>query len=168
MTKAPEELDDVWDDEVAEKFRALTPKHQVFLLEYIKTEFEGAEAYRRAYNDECTNEVAAASASRLLRNVNISYILGRIKDAATEDLFIVLKAYKTAARDAVKPVKVLMVKDAETGTETVETVIDVPDHQTRIKGAEALAKLRGFNSPEKVQDDRFTALLEHMKQTRES
>ena len=61
----PEELETVWDKDIAAAFLELNPQQQNFLLAYLK-EWNGAEAYRQSYNKLATNEVAAACASRIV------------------------------------------------------------------------------------------------------
>jgi phage terminase small subunit len=138
----PEELDPVWTDKVASAYRALEPRQRVFILAYVRT-WNGAEAYRQAYNNLASDQVAANSASRLLAKVGMKDILEAFLETQTEDLLLVKRTYTEAARTATKPI---FGKDEE-GQPIL--VLEQADHDVRIKAAQALAKLHGLNAAEK-------------------
>lgn len=145
----PEPLDEVWDDDVRTAFKALNPRQQNFLIEYLRTGV-GATAYKVAYDPEASNHLAAAHGSRLVSNHNIQAVLKKFGDRKDDALQTVVKTYFDMANAS----------HDERG--------EKPDWKTRKDGADGLSRIFGLNSPEKVQDDRFTALLEHMKQSKES
>jgi hypothetical protein len=140
----PEELDPVWSAEVATTFTALEPRQRAFLLAYVKT-WNGAEAYRRAYNELANDATASSCGSRLLANASIKSILAAFLDTQIEDLLLVKRTYTEAAKTASKPI---FGKD-DLGQPIL--VMEQPDHDVRIKAAQALAKLHGFNAADKVE-----------------
>lgn len=139
----PEELEMIWDDEVARLFRTLPPNRQKFLVAYIR-EQHGTKAYREAYNPLASDNVGRACAGQILANPTVRAILERFTDRSLEALFVVPKTLFEAATTAMKPV---FGKDEEGQPCHIE---DLPDHDVRIKGALGLAKLYGLNAPEKV------------------
>lgn len=132
--ETPEELSTVWDDEIRAAYSALEPRQQKFLCAYVGT-WNGAEAYRQAYNQLAKDNVAAASGSRLLTKVNIQKILKRFEENRLEDLFLCRYTFQRAAQCAVKPI---YVKDKDGVPEKVE---DLEDHDVRVRAADKLAKL---------------------------
>lgn len=140
----PEQLETVWDDSVADAFRALEPRQRNFLLAYLDT-WNGAEAYRRSYNQLANDATAAACASRLLTKANVKSVLERFLDTQTEDLLLVKRTYIDAAKTASKPI---FGKD-DLGQPIL--VMEQADHDVRIKAAQALAKLHGLNAAEKTE-----------------
>jgi hypothetical protein len=146
VDNGPDELDGVWDEEVAAAFQGLNPKQQIFLIEYLKCGV-GSEAYRKSYNAEASDHLASVHGSRLVANTGIRTILTKFADRKEDAMFTVVRTYfdMTGAK-----------RSTETGRE-------VPDWKSRKDGADGLSRIFGLNAPEKVQDDRFTALLDHMK-----
>ena len=140
----PEELEAVWDDDIATTFAGLLPKHQAFLLKYIQC-WNAAEAYRHSHNPMASDHVASANGSRMIAREGISSILAKFADQRTEALFLVQKTYNEAAISASKPI---FGKD-EVGQPIL--VMEQPDYAVRIKAAEALAKLHGLNAADKVE-----------------
>lgn len=138
----PEELGFIQGDKALPAFHRLNLKQQKFLLHYIR-EGNGAEAYRQSYNQLAEANVAATCASRLLTNVDIKAVLEAFQDHKDEDLILIRRTYVEAAKGAIKPI---YGKDSDGQPEKVE---DLPDYMTRIKAAEALAKLHGLNAPDK-------------------
>jgi hypothetical protein len=139
----PEELATVWDKDVAESFRGLRPKHQDFLLAYIR-EGNAAAAYRKAYNALAKDHLASVCGSQVLATTGIQTVLKRFQDRKVEALFLVQKTLIEAAEGATKPI---FGKDDE-GQPIL--VMEQPDHAVRIKAAESLAKLHGLNAAEEV------------------
>lgn len=159
----PADPTDSWTEAQRAAFHAMRMEHQAFLVEYLENGFNAAAAYRKAFRQPTMdNDTAASCGSRLIRSAKVRAFLGTIKDDAFEDFFIVLRAFRDAAQNAVKPI---FAKDEDGQPCHVE---DLPDHDTRVKGGQALAKLRGFNAPEKVQDDRLAALLAHLSRPKEA
>jgi hypothetical protein len=138
----PEELESVWDDKVAEAFKALEPRQRNFLLAYLGC-WNGAEAYRKAYNPLASDHVATNSGSRILAKNGIKTVLQAFLDTQTEDLLLVKRTYIEAAKTATTPI---FGKD-DLGQPIL--VMEQPDHDVRIKAAQALAKLHGLNAPDK-------------------
>lgn len=139
----PEELSEVWDQDIADSFKKLLPKQQSFLLAYVKI-WNAAEAYRQSHNPLATNETASANGSRLIANDSITAILGKFTNNKTEALILVQKTYMEAAKEASKPI---FGKD-DLGQPIL--VMDQPDYAVRVKAGEAMAKLYGFNAPAEV------------------
>ena len=165
--KCPNELETVWSPEIEKAFKALNTKQQIFVLEFVKCGFVGAEAYRRAYNTMANDNTACVCASNLLRTPNIQTILEGFTDSRLEDLFLTINAFKGAAQAQVfqrEEIEEDGVKKSvyvpAFGLDQDGRKIPIPDHDMRIKGGQALAKLRGFNKPEKIEDDRIGALAE--------
>lgn len=156
----PQELAGIWGDELAADIAGLSFNHQTFLFEYIRTG-NGRKSYQKAYpgSDEAN---ASARSSGLVNKGKVSEILQKIKDLKTkvnlQDFFAV-HATLYSALEATKPV---FGKD-ENGAP--DHVMDVEDWDARLKATAQLAKISGLNAPEKVQDDRFTALV-NLMQTR--
>jgi hypothetical protein len=146
IEEVPEELSPVWDDKIAEAFKGLNPKQQTFLIKYVSC-WNGAEAYRTAYNPLAGDHLAASLGSRLIANDDISLILAKFADNKTEALFLVQKTYTEAATQATKPI---FGKD-ELGQPVL--VMDVPDHAVRVKAADSIAKLHGLNAPAEVKHE---------------
>jgi hypothetical protein len=138
----PEELEPVWDDKVAEAFKALEPRQRNFLLSYLNC-WNGSEAYRRSYNELANDTTASSCASRLLAKASIRAVLEAFLDTQIEDLLLVKRTYIEAAKTANKPI---FGKD-EMGQPIL--VMEQADHDVRIKAAQSLAKLHGLNAPEK-------------------
>ena len=139
----PEELEAVWDDEIAKVFKGLLPKQQNFLVTYVSC-WNAAEAYRKSHNPLAKTETASANGSRLIANDSVSLILAKFANNKTEALFLVQKTYNEAAREASKPI---FGKDDE-GQPIL--VMDQPDYAVRVKAAEAIAKLHGLNQPAEI------------------
>ena len=140
--EGPEELSLVWDHPVADAFGGLLPKQQQFLIEYLRS-WNGAEAYRRAYNPLAKIEVACANSSRLIANAKVSAILEQFSSRRTEALLLVARTYFEMAQ-ATKPSWV------EDSHGQYENAGDAPDWKTRKDGADGLAKLYGLYAPDKV------------------
>lgn len=138
--EAPEELSTVWDPEIRSAYLELEPRQQKFLLAYVG-EWNGAEAYRQAYNQSAKDNVAAACGSRLLTNANIKRILKRFEESRLEDLFLCRRTFTQAALNAVKPI---YVKDKDGVPEKVE---DLEDHDVRVRAADKLAHLSRLYEP---------------------
>lgn len=155
----PEELEIVWDSAIAEAFKALRPKQQDFLLEYLRTG-NAAAAYRKAYNPLASDHLASVCGSQVLASSGISGILAKFENRKTEALFRVTKTFF----DLTEAAKPEWVEDSDGQWQNVG---DVPDWKARKDGADGLCKIYGLNAPEKVQDDRLTALLNHMHRTKE-
>lgn len=158
-TDIPEELVTVWDDEVARTFRDLRPQQQDFVIAYIATG-NGAESYRRAYNKLASDHLASVAGSRLLASVGVGAILDKFTNRKTEALFRVTKTYFDLT-EATKP-NFVQDKDGQWSNAG-----DTPEWKARKDGADGLSKIYGLNSPEKVEDDRLTALLTHMNRMKE-
>lgn len=139
----PEELNAVWDDGIAKTFQAMPPKHQTFLLAYVKC-WNAAASYRQSHNPLASDTVSSANGSRLVANDSISLILQKFANNKTEALFLVQKTYNDAAREATKPI---FGKD-DLGQPIL--VMEQPDYAVRVKAAEAIAKLHGLNQPAEV------------------
>lgn len=138
----PEELESVWDDEIAATFKAMADKEQIFLLAYVKC-WEKAEAFR-AVRPLASDTVAATQGGVMFRKIDKTGIWERFKQSRAEALFLVEKTYNAAAQEATKPI---FGKD-DLGQPIL--VMDQPDHAVRVKAAEAISKLHGLNQPAEV------------------
>lgn len=143
MTDAPEELSTVWDDEIRAAYGALPPKHQEFLLAYLRC-WNGAQAYREVYNPLANGQVASNSGSRILGTIGCQTVLKRFTDTRTEDLLLIKSTFKEAATEAIKPI---YAKDKDGQPEKVE---DIPDYDIRVKAADKLAKLAKLYDEDEV------------------
>ena len=150
-TEIPEELEQVWDDSIAQAFAALKPKQQDFLLHFLRCG-NASEAYRKAYNPVAKDHLAHCAGSQALGSIGVRAVLDKFNDQKALALFTVSKTYF----DMTQAVKPEWEKD---GDGQYENVGDVPDWMARDKGAAGLCKIYGLNAPEKVEDDRFTELL---------
>jgi len=128
---APEELENIWNTEIAEAWTNLKPKHQTFLVTYINVQFNGSEAYRQVYNQLASDKVAAASAARILVNANMQAIFKAFTGNKALDLIKIKKAFD----DALEATTPHFSGDQHVG--------DYDDHKTRILAANSLAKLNG-------------------------
>lgn len=61
------------------KNNGLTPKQELFVYEYLK-DLNGQNAYKRAYGDNLSDEVARANGSRLLTNDNVKKAIDEKKE----------------------------------------------------------------------------------------
>lgn len=141
-TDIPEELQTVWDNEIATLFAGLRPQQQDFLLVYLR-EGNAAEAYRKAYNPLAKEHLASVSGSKLVASVGISAILAKFNDYKTEALFTVVQGYREMAK-ATKPE---WVQD-ENGQ--WENVGDAPDWQARKEAFLGIRKVHGLDQPAEV------------------
>src|SRR6187431_2106586 len=88
----PEELQPVWDKDIATAFQALRPQQQDFLLCYLR-EGNAAAAYRFAYNKMAKDHLASVCGSQHLASLGIQSILLKFASIKTEALFTVIKGY---------------------------------------------------------------------------
>jgi hypothetical protein len=124
--QVPEELESVWDDEIAADFKELNPNQQAFIIAFIgPSKGNAADAYRRGYNRPLISpESAGGLASSVMRSHQIGRILEKFAGTKTEALFTVVNGYREMAQ-ACKP---NWVKD-EHGQ--YENAGDDPDWQAR-------------------------------------
>ncbi len=141
-TDIPEELQTVWDDEIAALFANLRPQQQDFLLVYLR-EGNAAEAYRQAYNKMAKEHLASVSGSKLVASVGIAPILAKFNDYKTEALFTVVQGYREMAK-ATQP-KWVQDKDGQW-----ENVGDAPDWQARKEAFIGIRKVHGLDQPAEV------------------
>lgn len=142
LESIPDELETLWDDNIALTFKALTDKEQVFLLSYVKC-WGKAEAFR-AVRPLASDTVAATQGGVMFRKIDKTGIWDKFKQSRAEALFIVERSYNEAAQTATKPI---FGKD-DLGQPIL--VMEQPDHAIRVKAAEAIAKLHGLNAPAEV------------------
>ena len=128
---APEELEDIWDAEVSESWNKLTPQKQQFLVQWLSNGYNASQAYKDVYNGEAKDTVAAASGHRMLSNVYIQTICGKLSNNNKTELISIKKVF-TDALTADTPI----FGDGN-------HIMDVEDHKTRILAANSLAKLNG-------------------------
>ena len=138
----PEELETVWNQEVADAFGSLKSEHQDFLLEYLRNGNNATQAYRKTYSETLSDNVANAASSRLLHSVKVNAVLSAFTKTCVADLFLIVKTYKEAT-EAFKPV---FGKDSDGQPELIQ---EIPDWANRIKAADSLANLHGFNAAQK-------------------
>jgi hypothetical protein len=139
----PEELAPVWDDGIAEAFKALRPQQQTFLLAYIQTG-NAAESYRRAYNRNASDHASSSLGAQAMATKGISGILAKFEDQKTHDLFLAVQTLREMAY-ATKP-QWQQDKDGQW-----ENAGDVPDWLARKHAVDGLTKLRGLNAADKVE-----------------
>ncbi len=126
----PDTLVDLWDDELKDLFGALSFQQQTFSLEFLLHGI-GSKAYVKAYGVE-PGPLAWSSASSLLRTPKVRAFITayRAKDIYRheDDKELIRSAYRSG-------------------------ITETEDHDTRIKAAQALAKLDGHNAADKVEHD---------------
>ena len=154
ISKPSGDADEFWDAETRAIFKKLEPHYQRFLLAFVKFG-KGSPAYREAINPDADDGTAGACAHRMLKNANIQAILGKLAEDAGEALYRVNRVY-TEMTEATTVGMVLRKKGDSLELELAE----VPDHAIRKHGADGLARIKGLNAPEKVEDDRVAALME--------
>ena len=151
----PKTLADLWDDDLKRLFYELEFRWQTFTLDYLDHGI-GSKAYEKAYGVP-GGPNAWASASALLRHPKVRAFISayRAKDIHRheDDKELIRSTYRAG---------MLADNSVSVNGEPVEGA-SRPDHDTRIKAANALAKLDGHNAAEKVEDDRFTALVQLMQ-----
>jgi len=138
----PEELEIIWDAEIAKAFQALRPQQQDFIIAYLNTG-NSAEAYRRAYNPLAKDHLASVAGSRAVASVGIEPILAKFAAHKTEVLFLVMKGYRDMA-EAAKP---NMVQDDQGQWMNAG---DLPDWIARDKALTGLRKIHGLDQPAEV------------------
>jgi hypothetical protein len=74
-------------------------RHEKFIREYLKTDFNGAEAYRRVYPRHKPN-IAKVSASRLLTSANLQRRLREVQEAVIKRSDITVDRILTEYEDA--------------------------------------------------------------------
>lgn len=146
----PAEFEPEWDDEAAKLFAALSFGQQTFVMELLKTG-NGRKAYQAAYPNVSNTDTACALASRMIRTEKVKAFLDLFRDASFESLLIIRKSLQTIAAGNV-------IESEYNGT----TIPLIPKASDITAAAAQLAKLEGLNAPEKIQDDRFTALVNLM------
>lgn len=147
----PENLKGVWDDAAADLFYSLSLNEQTFVLGILKGKRKG-QAYKDAYPN-VSDASKGACASGLLKRPKIVEFLNYFRDTNLEDFFLVHHRLQSIISGEVMEVEVNGIK--------IPVVPSVKDMNT---AAATLAKISGLNAPEKIQDDRFSALLQHMKE----
>jgi len=75
-------------------------KQLAFAEAYIASNRNATKAYREVYGDRLSDEVAAAAASRLLRNVKIRHYIKQKFDALQLDAHYVMSGLKDLAENA--------------------------------------------------------------------
>ena len=135
----PEELETVWDTEIAAIFADLSLKHQDFLLCYLRCGNQ-AEAYRQVYNPLAKDHLATNGGGQVLASIGISSILLKFANQKTAVLFKVINGYSEMA-EATKP---NWVKD-ENGQ--YENAGNDPDWQARKEAFSGMRKVFGLDAP---------------------
>jgi phage terminase small subunit len=106
----PKQFKKIWNE--------LKPKHQCFILEYLKNNFNGGLAYSVAYNREKTDNTCYVNAYRLLRNTKIQKALAYKMRLKTNDAELsiewVLKRLKLIVDRCLQEVKPIMFYNKET------------------------------------------------------
>lgn len=138
----PEELETVWDKDIAAGFQSLRPQQQNFLLAYLRTG-NAAEAYRQAYNKLASDHLASVAGSRLVASVGIEPILAKFASYKTEALFTVVHGYREMAK-ATKPEWV------QDKAGQWENVGDAPDWAARKEAYLGIRKVHGLDQPAEV------------------
>lgn len=137
----PESLADLWDDDLKALLFALPFNHQSFVLEYVSHSV-GSRAYEKVYGVKAPASYSCAS--DLLRNAKVRAFITayRAKDAHRheDDKELIRSTYRAG---------MLADNSVSVNGEPVEGA-SRPDHDTRIKAANALAKLDGHNAAEVV------------------
>ncbi len=124
----------------------MTDKQRKFCDEYLK-DCNATRAYRAAYPNVKSDNVATASASRLLTNVNIkAYIdeqLDRISSEKIADATEVME-YLTSVLRGESLSEVVVVENIGDYMSEARRVEKAPDEKERLKAAELLGKRYGL------------------------
>jgi len=114
----------------------LNAKHLNFIKLYMEMG-SGTKAYKIAYDvPEMTDGVAAANATRLLKNVKIASEIERIREESTAKI---CKNHQISKEVIVEKLLTLMDKCS-------------PQEKNQyLKAVEILSKMMGYNSPDKVE-----------------
>lgn len=124
----------------------MTDKQRKFADEYL-IDLNGARAYKVAYPHVKNDNVAAASASRLLRNAKIkSYIeaqLEKISSAKTADAKEIMEYLTSVMRSESRSTVCVTVGTGE-GCSEARLIEKPPDEKERLKAAELLGKRYGL------------------------
>lgn len=140
----PDALEGVWDDELHQIFSKLEFRQQTFALDYLEHGV-ASKAIEKAYG--LSGPSAWARGSVLLRDVKVRAFITayREKDIhrAEDDRHLI----RTTYREAMQAEKPIFGKDRDGNP---DHIMDVPDHDVRIKAGQALAKLDGLNAVEVV------------------
>jgi hypothetical protein len=139
----------VWDDEIREKYNALSFDEQTFALEIIKGSKKG-DAYKAAHPG-VSDASKGACASAFLKRPKIIAFLECFRGNNLDSLFLI-----RARLQGIVSGEVIECEYNGTKTPLVPKISDINN------AAAQLAKLEGLNAPEKVQDDRFNALVNLM------
>jgi hypothetical protein len=143
-TKSP------WNDESSKDWDAMLPTEQVFCNGILHGKNK-TKAYQAAFPDASLLSAGAAG-SRMFKNDRVKKFLNHFRDGALEDLFITRNSLRAIAAGEV-------IESEYNGT----VVPIIPSARDMTAASVQLAKLSGLNAPEKVQDDRFALLLQHMQ-----
>lgn len=130
----------MWEDEIAEAYKALSEKHQRFLLAYLRTG-NAAEAYRKVYNPLASPHLASVCGNSVLSSAGMERILQCFVQQRTADLLLVKKTFREMA-EASKP---NWIQDPV--TKDWENTGDEPDWKARKDGADGLARLDALYAP---------------------
>jgi len=131
-TKAPEELESIWDDETAEAWNKITPRMQDFFIEYLSNGFNKTQAYRTAYKSLANDNTCGVNGFNTLRNSKIQVLCAKLRNSRSSDL---LECYN-ALRDGLNASKAVFSKEGD-------MVMEIPDHKTRIDASMNLLKAYG-------------------------
>lgn len=126
IKRIPKDWEPIWDEDFEEAFDSLLPKQRLFVVELVRTGFNKAEAFRRAYPDSTHS---SAIVGVILAKPEVEVILSRFTDWAKQNMF---EAQQVVA-EAMKAKKRTYHEGAQ--------IDEVDDHAIRLKAVEVLNKL---------------------------
>jgi hypothetical protein len=151
----PASLKDVWDDDIAAKFGALSMGEQTFCLELLKGSRKG-DAYKAGFPN-VSDESRGACASGLLKRPKIISFLEEFRNSNLEDLFLIRHRLQCIVSGEIIQSEML----TEEGTKVKVPII--PKVRDITAAAAQLAKLSGLNAPEEVKIDAGEAMREFLE-----
>jgi len=148
LASSPMGLENVWrQPEISEAWDKLSDKYQIFLLFYIGAgERNGRKTYHGTVDKTASDGVARTMGHNMLANVNIGTILAAMRSARKMVAFETVERIYLDASEAFKPV---FAKD-ENGNALLDkdgdpVMLEIEDHDIRIKAGKEYAKLEGLN-----------------------
>lgn len=124
----------------------MTNKQYRFCDEYL-IDLNGTRAYKAAYPNVKSDEVAKAAASRLLAKVNVrAYIderLEKLHNEKTADAQEVME-YLTSVMRGQSEAEIVVIEGEGDGVSSARKMMKAPDEREKLKAAELLGKRYGL------------------------
>ena len=124
----------------------MTEKQKIFADEYL-IDLNATRAYKVAYPRVKNDEVAAAAAARLLRNVKVkTYIDEQLEKISSEKIATAeeVMQYLTSVLRGESQSEIVVVEGVGDGCSVARTMKKAPDERDKMKAAELLGKRYGL------------------------